>query len=81
AVAWAGLHRFFNSHPHLCNPYQLCVTLETAHPAKFPQEIEQILNIQPDLPESMSHLDDKKEYMKAMSNRYEDFKNYLLQRK
>lgn len=81
AVAWAGLHRFFNAHPHLATPYQLCVTLETAHPAKFPQEIEQILNIQPDLPESLAHLDEKKEYMTTMSNRYEDFKNYLLKRK
>ncbi|HOK98023.1 MAG TPA: threonine synthase [Bacteroidales bacterium] len=81
AVAWAGLHRFFEAHPELYTPFQLCVTLETAHPAKFPQEIEHILGIQPDLPESMSHLDEKIEHMIPMSNRYEDFKNYLLKRK
>lgn len=81
AVAWAGLHRYFQELPNSYSPYQLCVTLETAHPAKFPQEIEQILGIQPELPESMAHLDEKKEHMIPMSNRYEDFKSYLLKRK
>ncbi|MCX7986867.1 MAG: threonine synthase [Bacteroidales bacterium] len=80
AVAWAGLHRFFEAHPEKNFPYQLCVVLETAHPAKFPQEIEQILGIQPDLPESLANLDEQKEYMISMSNRYDDFKTYLLNR-
>jgi threonine synthase len=80
AVAWAGLHKYFEQYPDENIPYQLCVSLETAHPAKFPQEIASILGIEPDLPPGLANLDSKPESMIEMNNSYEDFKNYLLQK-
>ena len=80
AVGWKGLHDFYTENPSYKNPYQLTVTLETAHPAKFPQEIQSILNIEPELPASLSQLDNKTEEMTDMPNNYEAFKTYLLKR-
>jgi threonine synthase len=80
AVGWKGLHDFYTENPSYKNPYQLTVTLETAHPAKFPQEIQSILNIEPELPASLSQLDNKTEEMIDMPNNYEAFKTYLLKR-
>lgn len=80
AVGWKGLHDFYAETPSYKNPYQLTVTLETAHPAKFPQEIQSILNIEPELPASLSQLDNKTEEMIDMPNNYEAFKTYLLKR-
>jgi threonine synthase len=37
--------------------FPLCVSLETAHPAKFPNEISELLGINPELPQSMKDLD------------------------
>jgi threonine synthase len=59
---------------------QLCVSLETAHPAKFPEEIIKILNIDPELPKSLEGLEDKVEHYDFLQNEYTDFKNYLLKK-
>jgi threonine synthase len=77
AVGWTGLHRYFIENASENNAEQLTVTLETAHPAKFPHEIKEILNIEPELPASMSMLDNKQEMMTNMENDYEVFKDYL----
>ena len=36
AAGWAGLMQYFKDFPADDNPDQLAVSLETAHPAKFP---------------------------------------------
>jgi threonine synthase len=77
AVGWAGLQRFINENRSDINASQLTVTLETAHPAKFPEEIEKILGINPLLPASLSNLDQKEEKMVKMDNNYNEFKNIL----
>jgi threonine synthase len=77
AVGWKGLHRYFEENASENKTEQLTVSLETAHPAKFPGEIKEILNIEPDLPASMSMLDNKKEMMVNMENDYEVFKGYI----
>ena len=78
AVGFAGLHHFFNDNPTFNNPNQLTVSLETAHPAKFPIEIQQILGFDPELPKSLANLENKEEKMVKINSTYEAFKNFLV---
>lgn len=77
AVGWNGLQNFLNNNKENHADNQLAVSLETAHPAKFPQEINEILGIDPELPESLKGLDDKEEKMTAIYSNYADFKAWL----
>ena len=77
SVAWSGLQHYFSQNTGDKNDYQLAVALETAHPAKFPQEINQILGIDPELPQSLLNLDSKEEKMVPLENNYEAFKEFL----
>jgi threonine synthase len=76
AVGWAGLMEYCEKHP--CDQQQLCVSLETAHPAKFPEEIEKLLGFDPELPPSLEGLEDKDEHYDYLDNNYEKFKAYLI---
>jgi threonine synthase len=78
SVGWSGLQEYYKNHPLDDNQQQLSVTLETAHPAKFPQEINDILGIDPVLPPSLSSLDGKQEIKVSLGNDYAQFKKYLL---
>ena len=53
AVGWRGLEDYLDKSRY----GGLCVSLETAHPAKFPAEITELLGIEPELPPSMRELD------------------------
>lgn len=77
SVGWSGLQNYYQN-IQIDNAKQLSVTLETAHPAKFPQEINQILGIDPTLPPSLSSLDGKEEIMVQLKNDYGKFKEYLM---
>lgn len=79
AVGWRGLWQFHDEHPEHDNPRQLCISLETAHPAKFPEQIREILNFDPELPESLKGLEDLGEKFDELDNDYESFKKYLLE--
>ncbi len=75
SVGWKGLMEF-------CREYniskdQLCISLETAHPAKFPDEIKEILKFDPKLPASLEGLEDKEEFFDNLDNDYSKFKEYL----
>lgn len=78
AVGWAGLMDYMESIPEPEAENQLCISLETAHPAKFPEEIEKILHIEPELPPSLEGIDHLPEYVENMENNYPAFKKYLL---
>jgi threonine synthase len=55
AVGWKGLEHYLEA---CCGPIaEPCVCLETAHPAKFPDEIIELLGITPEVPSSMKDLD------------------------
>jgi len=55
AVGWKGLEHYLEA---CCGPIDdPCVCLETAHPAKFPEEIIALLGITPEVPQSMKDLD------------------------
>ncbi len=76
SVGWAGLWEYCDDNE--CSEDQLCVSLETAHPAKFPEEIEKLLGFDPALPPSLEGLEDKEENFDHIENSYEDFKRYLV---
>jgi len=77
SVGWAGLMEYCKEYTDDCDSDQLCISLETAHPAKFPQEIKNLLNFDPALPASLEGLEDKPETFDHLDNDYEDFKRYL----
>lgn len=78
AVGWAGLMEFLRQNQEFNTKDQLCVALETAHPAKFPEEIFRLINLNPTLPKSLDGLDGKQEYYEMLPNAYPDFKDYLI---
>jgi threonine synthase len=57
AVGWAGLRRYLDEQPD--DAEHLCVSLETAHPAKFPDEIERTIGVTPAVPASLAEIESK----------------------
>jgi threonine synthase len=78
SVGWTGLQEYFRQNPDDDRADQVTVTLETAHPAKFPKEINEILGIDPVLPDSLSRLEGKEEKVFPLGNDYNKFKEYLI---
>ncbi|MCX6251947.1 MAG: threonine synthase [Bacteroidetes bacterium] len=78
SVGWAGLMSYLEENPGDNTADQLCISLETAHPAKFPQEIQKILGIDPELPPSLLGLESKEESVINIESNYQNFKEYLL---
>jgi threonine synthase len=76
SVGWKGLMKYLSEHPE--DKDSLCVSLETAHPAKFPEEIQRLLEIDPALPASLQGLENLPEACDHLNNHYESFKAYLL---
>ena len=74
AVGWAGLKRYLESEG---DPDMLTVCVETAHPAKFPEEIEKLIGITPETPPSLQGLEDKPEHHIGLENNYTAFRNLL----
>jgi threonine synthase len=56
------------------------VVLETAHPAKFPEEIEKVLGFTPEVPPGLAALDQLTEDYDRMKVDYEAFREYLMAR-
>lgn len=79
AVAWYGINEFFRSNKGYDSGKQLCISLETAHPAKFPEEFRQIINVDPPLPPSLKGLASKSENYFPLENDYQALKEFILQ--
>jgi threonine synthase len=75
AVGWAGLNRYLAEHPK--SRTELCVSIETAHPAKFPEEITALLGVEPAVPPALAGLEDRAEHFDTMSTAYEPFRDLL----
>jgi threonine synthase len=75
SVGWAGLQRYLASNEE--GPDQLCVSLETAHPAKFPEKIREILSFDPDPPPSLKHIEKREEKYDSLEKSYADFRKFL----
>jgi threonine synthase len=74
AVAYLGLRDYLKkSHLPLTG-----IFLATAHPAKFLPTVEAAIDAKVPLPDRLAELLDKKKEAVPMSNRYEDFKAWLL---
>lgn len=72
AVGYLGAKRFLESRPD-----HHCICLETAHPAKFPEVVEETLNIELDLPaqlKAVANLAKKSEFIRT----YEEMKSALI---
>lgn len=75
AVAWFGLERYLETAE--ATP---AVAIETAHPAKFPEEIKSLLGIEPELPASLAGLDTRPEYYETGPADYRWFQEFLKNR-
>jgi len=75
SVGWTCLNRYLDKEGN--DPEKIYVCLETAHPAKFPDSIQELLKIDPELPPSLQGLDGKEEKMDDIKASYEEFKAYL----
>lgn len=78
AVGWAALQIYRTTYPQ-DNKYK-SITLETADPAKFPDEIISLINISPKMPISLKNIQNRNEYPNPVEiNEYKDFKDFLIQ--
>jgi len=77
AVGLSGLLKFMETEGKQLPKDQLYICLETAHPAKFPEEINALLGIDPPLPPSLMGIENKPENFGKMKNDYASFKKFL----
>jgi len=77
AVGWTGLERFLAEHPDHAD--LVAISLETAHPAKFPEEVQAITGVDPELPPSLAGLSGLTEIFGSMDVDYEAFKAHLTE--
>ena len=76
AVGWACLEIYREKYPE-DNHYK-AINLETADPAKFPDEIISLIGIVPKMPKSLEIIQNKQEYLIPIEiNEYADFKQFL----
>jgi threonine synthase len=77
AIAWRGISEYFRFYKNYNSEKQLCISLETAHPAKFPDEFRQIINVDPPLPASLIGIAEKTENYFSLDNNYEMLKDFI----
>src|SRR5450432_4005565 len=77
AVAWAGFEDWLKMESLNDLPV---VVLETANPAKFPEEIEQTIGFAPDVPPAMTAAIKLPEDFDRMGADYGKFREYLLRK-
>ena len=75
AVGYAALERYRAENPH---KRFVGAFLETAHPAKFQDTVQSILNISVDIPDRLAAYAQKTKVSIELSAEYDDFKNTLI---
>lgn len=78
SVAWKGLQNYLTSVTDPEVYEDLCVSLETAHPAKFPDEISRAIGITPDFPPSLAEIKSGEEKYFLLENDYSCLRKFLL---
>ena len=73
AVGYLALKEFQKKNP--CTG----IILETAHPTKFVEDVEQILGRQIPIPQRLADLTNKEKHAVLMSTEFQDFKNWMLE--
>ncbi len=89
AVAYYALNQYLNSRAHLNSPSEPVpihreagggIFLETAHPVKFPDTVEEATNTKIPFPESVQYLQGKEKKSIVMPASFEAFKEWLMKR-
>ncbi len=78
SVAYYALEQYLNNSPSGVRGKGLI--LETAHPIKFPDTVEQATGIAPDYPEQVKHLLNQEKLSIVMDAKFEDLKAWLMSR-
>ena len=78
AIAWRGMTEYLIHNNDREDSKKLCISLETAHPAKFPEELRRIIRIEPPLPDSLAGIDSKTENYISLENNYELLREFIL---
>lgn len=78
AIAWHGINEYIRLNDSEKNKNQLFISLETAHPAKFPEEVKKIIRVDPPVPRSLRDLNDKPESYFQMENNFGKLKEFIL---
>jgi threonine synthase len=73
AVGYLSLKRFLQTHPR-----RKGIFLETAHPVKFPDAVEEAISTKINMPSSLSSIMKAEKKSVKMKASYELFKNFLL---
>ncbi len=73
AVGFAGLMKYLAE----CGDWSPCISLETADPAKFPDEIVRLVGVNPPLPAAMASLDEQEEDFESIPGKYASLQDYL----
>jgi len=71
AIGYAALEKYLSS------PTEVGIFLETAHPAKFYDEVEETLGFEFPLPEKLQEYMKKEKRAIPMTSSFDDFKDYL----
>ncbi len=74
AVGWKGFQDYIQAEPLDGSP---AVIVETAHPAKFPDAVEETIQVTPDVPPSLSRLERLEEQYHSLPGDYDAFKEHL----
>ncbi len=75
AVGWLGIEKYKKENPHFEG---VSVLLETAHPAKFNESVEDILGIDPEVPMAIKEVENLEENYQVIPADYEEFKKVIL---
>ena len=66
---------------HLNHQNNNGIFLETAHPVKFPETVEAATNTQIEIPQSVQYLFDQKKESVVMNASFDDFKDWMMNRR
>jgi threonine synthase len=76
AVAWKGVEYYYKHSEDWGN--ELSVAIETAHPAKFNEDVKSIIGVPVPFPDSLKGIGDKKEEFTEMENNYNKLRSIIL---
>lgn len=78
AVGWYGLQQYQKEHPDTRDHNISCVSIETAHPGKFREELEKIIDLPLVLPDALAKTESGREEYLSLENNFEAFKEFLI---
>jgi len=77
AVAWKGIEEYIKLNSQTNSGKQLFISLETAHPAKFPEEMKSLSVPESALPYSLSSIGNKSESFISIENDYIELRKLI----